>query len=65
MLLYGSFRKLGVPYFGVLKKQDPAIWVTILGSPVFGNPYISVNYGQVLPEAETGNHRMPTRSNGL
>ena len=37
---YGSFRKSGVPYFGVLYNKDPTIWGTILGSPVFGNPHI-------------------------
>ena len=31
----GSFRKLGVPYFGVL------IMGTIVGSPIFGNSSIS------------------------
>ena len=27
-------------FFGVLKKKDPTIWGTILGSPVFGNSHL-------------------------
>ena len=33
---YGSFRKLGVPYFGVLIIRIPTISGTILGSPILG-----------------------------
>ena len=36
--LYGSFRKLGVPYFGVLNKRILLFRGSILGSPIFGNP---------------------------
>ena len=34
----GTFRKLGVPYFGVLIKKDPAFQGTLLRSPIFGHP---------------------------
>ena len=36
----GFFRKLGVPYLGVLKNKDPTIYGTILGSPIVGNSHI-------------------------
>ena len=42
MKAYGSFRKLGVPYFGVLVVRIPTIYGTILGSPIFGNSQITL-----------------------
>ena len=36
-LRLGSFRKLGVPYFGVLIRRILVIQGTIVGSPIFGN----------------------------
>ena len=34
----------GVPYFGGPYNQDPTIWGTILGSPIFGNSHIRFNW---------------------
>ena len=42
VLKYGSFRKLAVPYFGVLAR-DPTIEGTRLGSPIFGNPHMAID----------------------
>ena len=44
---YGSFRLLGVPYFGVHIIKDPTIECTILilGFPIFGNSHTLVAYG--------------------
>ena len=38
--LHGSWRKLGVPYLGVLVIRIPTIQGAILGSPIFGSSYI-------------------------
>ena len=38
--VYGSFRKLGVPYFGVLIYKDPSFLGILLGSPICGNSHI-------------------------
>ena len=36
----GTFRRLGIPYFGVLIFKDPTYYEGhyIIGSPIFGNP---------------------------
>ena len=39
-VLYGSFRKFGVPYFGVLIIRILLFGGATLGSPIFGNPQI-------------------------
>ena len=36
--LFGSYRKLGVPYFGVLIVRILLFRGAVLGSPRFGNP---------------------------
>ena len=33
-----DFPKIRVPYCGVLRKKDPTIECTVLGSPIVGNP---------------------------
>ena len=38
--LYGSFRKLGLPYFGVLRIR--ILLFRVLGSPIFGNSHITL-----------------------
>ena len=38
---YGSFRKLGVPYFGVLIIRI-LLFKVLLGSPIFGNSHINM-----------------------
>ena len=45
MIVCGSSRKLGVPYFGVLKG-------TILGSPIFGNPLLGTKLGHPYPRSQ-------------
>ena len=37
----GTFRQLGVPYFGGPDNKDPIIKGTRLGSSIFGSPHIS------------------------
>ena len=41
----GSFRKWGVPYFGVLIIRILLFKGTILGSPIFGNPLMGWESG--------------------
>ena len=41
--LIGSFRKVGVPYFGVLYYKDPTIQGTVLGSPISETPNYTLN----------------------
>ena len=46
----GSFRRLGVPYFGGPYNKDPKIIKgTIFGSPIFGNPHIA----KMIPAASS------------
>ena len=46
--IYENFRKLGVPYFGVLIIRI----LLLLGSPIFGNSHIGPVYG--FHEGSTG-----------
>ena len=39
--IYGSFRKLGVPYYGVIIRILLFRVITILGSPIFGNSHMN------------------------
>ena len=41
---FGSFRKLGVPYFGVLIIRILLFRVLYLGSPIFGNSLFGCKY---------------------
>ena len=41
-LRFGSFRNLGVPYFGVLILRILLFRVLFLGSPIFGNSHLTV-----------------------
>ena len=46
--LYGSFRKLGVPYLGVLIIRTLLFRVLFLGSPIFGNSHIGPQKSRVV-----------------
>ena len=48
----GSFRKIGAPYFGVLKtlKQGSYYWGTILGPPIFGNSHVKGRFAFVASQ---------------
>ena len=43
---YGSFPKLGVPYFGGPYHKAPTLG-TLLGSPIFGNSHIGTESSMV------------------
>ena len=48
----GSFRKLGVPYFGGPYNKDPTIKGAILGSPIVGNSHVVLSLTSFMAKGQ-------------